>query len=235
MFSMKNAALVGLASADRTLFAPVASPYGQVTTAYEPAIAGAYPMSADAMVPVQPVEFVQAEPQGSDSTWLFAGVGALALVGAYASRSAAPSSVATLDEEDLESARIATLGVGGAGLNNPLGQEKLSEKNKGTGIFGGWSLTGFLMQGRRGGAAGNDGTFGELEYLSGAARPAADNSKVLNNRFKILYDERSRKVVKAKRDTSEKVTGAWRSKNPSTFLYGEGAGGNARRARRGLK
>jgi hypothetical protein len=76
-----------------------------------------------------------------------------------------------------------------------------------------------------------------MEYLSGAARPAGDDSKILNNRFKILYDERSRGKPKragggAKRST-EVVTGAWRSKNPTTALYGEGAGGRAREARRG--
>jgi hypothetical protein len=208
MFSMKNAALVSLASADRTLFAPVAAPYGQVTTAYEPAVAGAYPMSADAMLPVQPVEFVQPEPQGSDSTWLFAGVGALALVGAYAARSAEPSPVATLDEADLESARIATLGVGGAGK-----QERQPEKKKGAG----WSLTSLLMSGRKG---FNDGSYGEMEYLSGAARRPADDFSNLNNRFKMRYDTRSQskaKKVVTKRD--EKVTGAWRSKNPTSDLY----------------
>jgi len=201
MFSMKKAALVGLASADRTLFAPVAAPYGQVTGAYEPAV-GAYPMSADAMVPVQPVEFVQPEPQDSQ-TWLWAGVGAVALVGAYAARSA-PSAVASIDEEDLECARIATLGVGGA--------ERQPEKKKGQG----WSLTGFLMSGRK----SNDGKFGELELLSGAARPGADEAGQLNNRFKILYDNRPRKAAKAKaKPKAPKVTGGWGSKNPQTNLY----------------
>merc|ERR1719482_2196898 len=76
-------------------------------------------MSADAyaqpMEYVQPVEFVQEE--GSDSqTWVL-GLGALALVGAAAARATqAPSSVASLDEVDIETAqRVATLGVGGAG------------------------------------------------------------------------------------------------------------------------
>jgi len=198
MFSMKNAALVGIAAADRTLFAPVAAPYGQVTTAYEPAVAGAYATSADAMLPVQPVEFVQPEPQGSDSqTWLW-GVGALALVGAAAARSAAPSSVAALDEEDLESARIATLAVKG-------------KKQEGEGLLA------FLMSGRK---AFNDGTFGELELLSGATRRAADDPTSLNNRFKIKYDTRARKAPKK---TAKKAGGAtlttWRSKNPDKKLY----------------
>jgi len=213
MHSMKNAALLGLASADRTLFAPVAAPYGQ---AYEPAFAGAYAMSADAMFPVQvPVEFAQPEPtSGSDSqTWLIAGVGALALVGAAAARSSKPSAVAALDEEDLEFARVAMLGVGG-GAN----QERQKERRKGQG----WTLTSFLMQGRRGGAAGNDGTFGELEYLSGAARPASDDPSVLNNRFKMKYDTRERTVKKQKFVRKAQETdsrGAWRSKNQMSSLY----------------
>jgi len=216
MFSMKNAALVGLASADRTLFAPVAAPYGQV--AYEPAVVGAYPMDVNAMAPVQQVEFVQPEPQDSDSTWLFAGVGALALVGAAAARSQTPSAVAALEEEDLESARIATLGVGGAGGflgGKGLGknQEVQQEKKKGE---GGFSLTGFLMSGRKG---FNDGSFGEMEYLSGAARTGADDASNLNNRFKIKYDERPRKAAVKKFERKETVTGAWRSKNPMNNLY----------------
>jgi hypothetical protein len=201
MFSMKNAALVGLAAADRTLFAPVASPYGQVETAYAPTVAGAYGMSADAMVPVQPMEFVQPEPQGSDQTWLFAGVGALALVGAYAARSGSPSAVATLDDEDLESATIATLGVGGAAPK---------KKEEGGGLLA------FLMSGRK---AFNDGTFGELELLSGATRRPSDDPASLANRFKIKYDTRSRKVEKAKAQPKARPITTWRSKTPDSSLY----------------
>jgi len=207
MFSMKNAALLGIAAADRTLFAPVASPYGQV--AYEPNVAGPYAMSADAMLPVQPVEYVQAEPQGSDQTWLFAGFGALAVVGAYAAKaSASPSAVATLDEDDLESAlegRVAMLGVGGAG------KEKLQGPKQG--------ILAFLMSGRKG---FNDGSFGELELLSGATRRASDSKEALNDRFKIKYDGRSRKAAKAKtapKRSTGAPTVAWRSKNPDANLY----------------
>jgi hypothetical protein len=138
-----------------------------------------------------------------------AGVGALALVGAYGARSAQPSAVAALDEEDLESARIAMLGVGGGQ------QERQKEKKKSDG----WTLTSFLMQGRRGGAAGNDGSFGELEYLSGAARPGADDPSVLNNRFKMRYDTRLQTKKVKKFERKEEVRGAWRSKNPTNTLY----------------
>jgi len=208
MFSMKNAALVGIAAADRTLFAPVAAPYGQVTTAYEPAVAGAYATSADAMLPVQPVEFVQPEPQGSDSqTWLL-GVGALALVGAAAARSAAPSSVAALDEDDIESARIATLAIEG---------RQDGKKKAGAGRDkGGFSLTKFLMSGRKG---FNDGSFGELELLSGATRRPSDDPTSLSNRFKIKYDTRDRVQKKRVQKKVETVSVGWRSKKPDPNLY----------------
>jgi len=199
MFSMKNAALVGLAAADRTLFTPVASPYGQVATPYEPAVASAYALSPEAFA--QPVDFVQTEPPRSDSqTWLFAGAGALALVGAYAARAGEPSPVAALDEDDLESARIATLGVGGA------------EKKQG------WSLTSFLMSGRK----TNDGKFGELELLSGATRKPSDDPSSLSNRFKILYDTRGKaKAKKAapKRAGAGKSPVTWRAAKPDPKLY----------------
>merc|ERR1719321_972386 len=94
--------------------------------------------------------------------------------------------------------------VGGAGPR----QERQKEKKKGQG----WTLTSFLMQGRRGGAAGNDGSFGELEYLSGAARPASDDPSVLNNRFKMKYDTRTRVNKVKKFERKEEVRGAWRSK-----------------------
>lgn len=213
MFSMKNAALVGLAAADRTLFAPVASQYGQAASpygqavAYDPAFAGAYAMSADAyaqpMEYVQPVEFVQPE-QGSDSqTWVL-GLGALALVGAAAARATqASSSVAALDEVDIETAqRVATLGVGGAGK---------SQAEAG-------GLLGFLMSGRRGADGKADGS---LELLSGVTRRAVDNPQSLANRFKVKYDTRvvskggAKKVVK--KSGAGPVT--WRSKNKDTSLY----------------
>lgn len=213
MFSMKNAALVGLATADRTLFAPVASQYGQVASpygqavAYDPAVAGAYAMSADAyaqpMEYVQPVEFVQPE-QGSDSqTWVL-GLGALALVGAAAARATqASSSVAALDEVDIETAqRVATLGVGGAGK---------SQADAG-------GILGFLMSGRR----GVDGkTDGSLELLSGLTRPAVDNPQELNRRFKVTYDTRDRKQGGPRKavKSSGKGPTTWRSKNKDTSLY----------------
>jgi hypothetical protein len=213
MFSMKNAALVGLAAADRTLFTPVTSPYGQVASpygqavAYDPAVAGAYAMSADAfaqpMEYVQPVEFVQ--EQGSDSqTWVL-GLGALALVGAAAARATqAPSSVASLDEVDIETAqRVATLGVGGAG--------KKSQADAG-------GLLGFLMSGRRGADGKADGS---LELLSGLTRKGSDNPEVLNNRFKINYDTRERAKAGSKRSVNKKTAGpvTWRSQKKDTNLY----------------
>jgi hypothetical protein len=211
MFSMKNAALVGLAAADRTLFTPVAQPYGQVATAYEPALATAY--AADAFA--QQLEFVQPEPQRQDSpTWLWAGAGALAVVGAASlARSGNPSAVAALDEDDLESARIATLGVGGAEKKNP------------------WSLTGFLMSGRKTvNLAKTERKYqgdGGLELLSGATRKPSDDSGVLSDRFKILYDTRIRPKARAGRGQAkaqQKVMTTWRSKNPTKSLYGKGTG-----------
>merc|ERR1719453_1628115 len=85
MSSLKHAALLGFAGADRTLSAPA---YGSAPVYSAPA--GAYAMSAEAfaqpMEVVQPVEYVNyvpAEPtSGADSQfWLWTGVGALAVGG----------------------------------------------------------------------------------------------------------------------------------------------------------
>jgi hypothetical protein len=216
MFSMKNAALVGLAAADRNLFTPVAQPYayGQVATAYEPALATAYAADAFAQPEPQFVQYVQPEPQRQDSTWLWAGAGALAVVAAASvAKSSSPSAVAALDEDDLESARIATLGVGGAEKKNP------------------WSLTGFLMSGRKTvNLAKTERKYqgdGGLELLSGATRKPSDDSGVLSDRFKILYDTRIRPKARAGRGQAkaqQKVMTTWRSKNPTKSLYGKGTG-----------
>jgi hypothetical protein len=217
----KSAALLGLAAADRSLFAPVAAPVSQqLAPAYQPA---AYALSADAVAPpmnlVQPVEYFQpadyvaAEPQGADSQfWLWTGVGALAVLGAAAARSE-PSAVADLDGEDLESARIATLAVGGE-TGRP---KRLLEKNAGPQK----GLLAFLMRGRK----DTDGTFGKLEILSGATKPGSDTPKMLNERFQILYDTRGLKqgqkvkAQKAAKKTDTDTRGAWRSKNPTKGLY----------------
>jgi hypothetical protein len=157
--------------------------------------------AADAFA--QPLEFVQPEPQRQDSTtWLWAGAGALAVVAAASvAKSSSPSAVAALDEDDLESARIATLGVGGAEKKNP------------------WSLTGFLMSGRK---SFNGKYQQELELLSGATQKPSDDPTKLSERFKILYDTRVKPKARAgggaKSKTAKKMT-TWRSKNPQTNLY----------------
>merc|ERR550514_1018930 len=118
--------------------------------------AEAFAQPMEVVQPVEYVNYVPAEPtSGADSQfWLWTGVGALAVLGATAAWSgglAQPSAVADLDAADLESARIATLAVGG---------------KKGKDQQGG--LLSWLMSGRK----SFDGkTESELELLSGAARP----------------------------------------------------------------
>jgi len=154
--------------------------------------------------PVEYVNYVPAEPtSGADSQfWLWTGVGALAVLGATAARSgglAQPSAVADLDAADLESARIATLAVGG--------KKKKDEP---------WSLANWLMSGRK----SFDGKMeSELELLSGAARPGA--LETLGKRFQIGYDTRPRTQAKpkAKAKTSGKGVTAWRSSKPTSNLY----------------
>ena len=125
--------------------------------------------------------------QGSDSqTWVL-GLGALALVGAAAARATqASSSVAALDEEDLEVARVATLAVKG----------KKEEP---------WSLTSFLMGGRKSFRGENTG---ELELLSGVLKPKSDEPGQLASRFKIGYDTRARSAAKAKAKPKAKAKAA---------------------------
>merc|ERR1719453_209640 len=200
MSSLKHAALLGFAGADRTLSAPA---YGSAPVYSAPA--GAYAMSAEAfaqpMEVVQPVEYVNyvpAEPtSGADSQfWLWTGVGALA---ARSGGLAQPSAVADLDAADLESARIATLAVGG---------------KKGKDQQGG--LLSWLMSGRK----SFDGkTESELELLSGAARPGA--LQTLNKRFEFGYDTRpkAKAKAKAKPKAGGKQITTWRSSKPTTGLY----------------
>jgi len=131
---------------------------------------------------------------------LWTGAGAMAMVGAAAAaRNGQTSAVAALDEEDLEVARVATLAVKG----------KKEEP---------WSLTSFLMGGRKN---FRGETNGELELLSGVTKPKADEAGQLASRFKIGYDTRSRNAPKAK--AKAKATGrgvtAWRSKNQQSNLY----------------
>ena len=135
------------------------------------------------------------------------GVGALAVCGAALAARRPASAVANLDEEDLESARIATLGVGGG-----------TPKENQSRVQG---FLGFLSGNRKN---FNDGKFGELELLTGLVREDADTAGSLNRRFQINYDTRSRggpkKSVRAGGTTAAKGATAWRSKNPQTNLYG---------------
>merc|ERR1719224_45352 len=92
---------------------------------------------------------------------------------AAAARNGQTSAVAALDEEDLEVARVARLAVKG----------KKEEP---------WSLTSFLMGGRKSFRGDNTG---ELELLSGVLKP------------------------KAKPKAAGRQVTAWRSKNSQSNLY----------------
>jgi hypothetical protein len=121
---------------------------------------------------------------------------------AAAARNGQTSTVAALDEEDLEMARVATLAVKG----------KKEEP---------WSLTSFLMGGRKSFRGENTG---ELELLSGVLKPKSDEPGQLASRFKIGYDTRARSAAKAKakpKAAGRPATGvtAWRSKNQQSNLY----------------
>jgi hypothetical protein len=200
------------------LFAPVApaamtQQYGQMASAPVYSAPAAQPIEY-----VQPVQYVEA-PASDSQFWLWTGAGALAMVGAAAAaRNGQTSTVAALDEEDLEMARVATLAVGGKkgrGGKSQFGYDKSELPRE-----GGFSLTSFLMSGRKnmfGDAAG------ELELLSGATKPASDDSKVLANRFAMPYDSRSRSVGARAKPQAKAKGGApvtFRSKNArSSFLY----------------
>jgi len=146
--------------------------------------------------------YVQPDQPEDASGWWLTGACALAVVGAGVAVRSQNSSVAEVDEADLESAtaaaRIATLAVGG----------KKDEP---------WSLTGFLQKPRKS-FFGDKNLDGELELLSGAARPGV--LETLNKRFDIGYDTRSRKRtpgVKAKAKAKPVTT--WRSKAKTSSLY----------------
>jgi len=81
---------------------------------------------------------------------------------------------------------------------------------------GGWSFTKFLMSGRKG---FNDGSFGELELLSGATRTPIDDPKSLANRFKMKYDSRPRIQKKRVEKKEQAISVGWRSKNQTSILY----------------
>lgn len=72
------------------------------------------------------------------------------------------------------------------------------------------------MSGRKG---FNDGSFGELELLSGATRRPSDDPTSLSNRFKIKYDTRDRVQKKRVQKKVETVSVGWRSKKPDPNLY----------------
>jgi len=208
MSTLKNAALLGLAAGDRVMFAPVAAPtapYGQVAYSTAPEAASAYALSAEAFA--QPVEYIQpVSENAAPQFWLWTGAGALAVLGAAAAAGRKPSAVADLEEADLESARIATLGVGG---------ERQKKENP-------WSLTNFLMSGRkdRFGKTNN-----ELEILSGVTKPNSDDPRELNNRFKISYDTRGLKNnsgagrPKAKPKAKSVTTFRSQAGKGNSFLY----------------
>lgn len=202
MCSFKNAALLGLAAADRSLFTPVAAPYGQlaqpVTYGAPVNAANAYMMSADAFAQPLDAGYATEAPNADSQFWLLAGAGALALGAAAAALPRAPSAVAALDEADLESARVATLAV--KGKEEP------------------WSFTSFLQGPRK---AFDGAVNGELELLSGVGRPASDSAAQLDKRFKIGYDTRSRKAPKsaAKPKPKAKPVTTWRSKASDSRLY----------------
>jgi len=107
----------------------------------------------------------------------------------------------------IESA-IATLGVGGTEF------QTLKRDKANTG-----GLLGFLMSGR----VNKDGRYdNELELLSGVGRRPSDSDESLRNRFKILYDTRTKpKALAPKKRAALKAKNVttWRSKNPDARLY----------------
>ena len=90
------------------------------------------------------------------------------------------------------------------------------------------------MQGRRNEFGKADG---ELELVSGALRAPSDSKEKLNSRFAFNYDTRTKTKTKGKAAragaTSKVGPVTFRSKNPTTSLYGNGAGGGPYEAGRG--